>query len=120
MVELANNHVPIRPENARVYPHAFDIRELDQKYLKVEEIIHDPLYSDEGIQITNDVAFLKLAEEVEFDKTLSPVCLPTDARVSMLDQLKIAGWGLLSKNRDTVNLKETDLDFIPCKYTYFS
>ncbi|XP_074604059.1 transmembrane protease serine 9-like [Brevipalpus obovatus] len=115
VVELSNNHKPIRPENARVFLHTFDLREKNQGYLEVSKIVHDPLYSDEGIQITNDVAFLKLAEEVQFDNNLSPVCLPTDARVSMLDQLKIAGWGLLSKNRDTVNLKETDLDFIPYK-----
>lgn len=102
------------PSDVRVYANAFDLNELDvENFLEVSEVSYDPLYGDSETQIFNDIAFLKLAKPIKFDKNTHPVCLPSDARVSMLDQLKISGWGKLTAEKSASKLQETDMDFIP-------
>merc|ERR1712154_157148 len=59
---------------------------------------------------TNDIAILKLSEEVVFNDHIQPACLPSNKAEQYVDQSAVvSGWGTTSSGGDTSNvLKKTD------------
>nr|XP_012139967.1 PREDICTED: venom serine protease Bi-VSP-like [Megachile rotundata] len=88
-----------------------------------QKIIH-PLYRT-GVA-ENDIAVLKLAEDVPFSKTLHPICLPVDPPLRDMNLENyypyIAGWGSQSLKGETVDhLMEANVPVISnddCKRQY--
>lgn len=70
--------------------HDLLIHEDCEKEIQVLEIIKHELYNPDTND--NDVALLRLSEEVNFDRFVKPVCLPSeDAQVNTL--CFVVGWG---------------------------
>jgi len=59
---------------------------------------------------TNDIAILKLSEEVVFNDHIQPACLPSNTEEKYVGQSAVvSGWGTTSSGGDTSNvLKKTD------------
>ena len=68
----------------------------------VAEIIVHPEYHSISVAQYHDIAILKLANKVEFNNWIKPICLPIDSRVRSMDftshSLEVAGYGLTENN----------------------
>ncbi|GMT17949.1 hypothetical protein PFISCL1PPCAC_9246, partial [Pristionchus fissidentatus] len=74
----------------------------------VETIITHPNY----VNLTNDIALLKLEEPISFDETVSPICLPhKDQSIPVDGQAVIVGYGISNnrENSDNVTLDDGTL-----------
>ncbi|RWS26875.1 clotting factor B-like protein [Leptotrombidium deliense] len=70
----------------------------DGKVYEIAEVIPHENYRP--WKYYNDIALLKLAEKVEYDENIGPVCLPTKDTVTTSElvgkSIKLAGWGTTS------------------------
>lgn len=70
----------------------------------VEEIINHPQYTSSNI--SNDIALIKLKDEIKFNERVQPIQLPTeDTRGG--ENLMLSGWGSTSvskQNHVSLNL----------------
>ena len=60
--------------------------------IEVEEVIVHPSYSHDKPEKYN-IALIKLAEDIEENDFVSPICLNFEGDVDMRTQLDVAGWG---------------------------
>ena len=63
----------------------------------VENVIRHPLYNPKTTE--NDIALLRLNQEITFSAFVNPICLPINFNVNdeNLGIMQIAGWGLTEK-----------------------
>ena len=83
------------PSSWRVIAGKHNLRKTDDTEVtyKVEKIIkHEKYASSKSNQ--NDIALMKLAEDVEFNADIQPVCLPAADYMDVTgDQVLATGWG---------------------------
>jgi len=84
-----------------------DIETQTAQSIKASNIIMRDDYNERSI--TNDIAILKLATDVQFNDNVVPACLPTNPSLTYANQDAIvSGWGTTSQGGRTSNvLKET-------------
>ncbi|XP_044757284.1 phenoloxidase-activating factor 1-like [Coccinella septempunctata] len=62
--------------------------------VEVERAFAHSGYSDTNVNRYNDIALVRLKENVEFSNFIKPICLPSSSDRSRLgDELYVAGWG---------------------------
>ncbi|XP_068601458.1 mannan-binding lectin serine protease 1 [Brachionichthys hirsutus] len=95
--------VPVAPEHIKVFLGLHDAGDKGVATNRsVERIVLHPHFQPDNYD--NDIALLKLAERLEFDDLIRPVCLPpppvTDDPASPLPNSVgvVAGWGLSNIN----------------------
>merc|ERR1719244_2210234 len=82
------------------------------KKINVAEVIKRSDYTT--YNTNNDIAILKLSEDVVFNDNIRPACLPTDASKTYANQQAVvSGWGTTSEGGSTSNvLKETTITIL--------
>ena len=74
--------------------HNKDITEDTQVSARVENIFTYPWWDD--VNTDNDIMLIKLAEDVEFNGAISPVCLPpAGEELPAQTIMQTTGWGRL-------------------------
>ena len=71
--------------------------------LEYEEVIPHPQYDPTNVNRHHDIALIRLAEDVQYNDFIKPVCLPLPNKrrdISAGEILTVAGWGrtLLGKH----------------------
>merc|ERR1719430_1752280 len=84
-----------------------DIENHQAKTIAVERVIKRPDYDTNSVN--NDVALLRLAQDVDFTSTIVPACLPSTSSQQYTGwQAVVSGWGTTSSGGATSDvLKET-------------
>ncbi|XP_029027076.1 mannan-binding lectin serine protease 1 isoform X2 [Betta splendens] len=100
--------VPVAPEHIKVYLGLHDTR--DRRLATTRSVDRIFLHPDfQPNNYNNDIALLKLGEQVEFNQVIRPVCLPPPhSQDSPLTPLPnslgmIAGWGVSTANASAGN-----------------
>ncbi|GJQ74219.1 hypothetical protein Trydic_g19126 [Trypoxylus dichotomus] len=66
----------------------------EPKVIRIEKIIEHPGWTDGRPQFYDDIALLRLSEDVEFSNFIQPICLPSPRSVpAWSTKLTVAGWG---------------------------
>jgi len=89
------------------------IENLVAKRIKVEKVIKRDDY--DKTSVNNDIAILKLSEDVVFNENIVPACLPTDSSKTYANTTAVvSGWGTTSEGgRVSDVLKETTIIILP-------
>jgi len=84
----------------------------DEQSIQVEDIISRSDYNENTIE--NDIAILKLSQDVTFSDYVVPACLPSSSSNSYTGQsATVSGWGTTSEGGDTsAFLKETSVNVV--------
>jgi len=90
-----------------------DIETHKAQAIKVERIIRRSDYNENTIN--NDIAILRLAQDVVFNDNVVPACLPTNPSNTYTNyDATVSGWGTTSESGSTSNvLKETTVKIVP-------
>lgn len=95
----------------------YDNEEIcNENYVEVPvaEVIVHPEYYSEGVAQYHDIAILKLQRKVEFNKWITPICLPIDSRIRSMDftshSLEVCGFGLTEKRIPSPVKKRVELE----------
>ncbi|KAJ8674218.1 hypothetical protein QAD02_005480 [Eretmocerus hayati] len=82
--------------------------------IPIERMVIHSLYDWTFTRVVyNDIALLKLKKDVEFSKTVQPICLPSSPQINA--KLKATGWGLREDGTDSPTLLEVDLPLVDCR-----
>merc|ERR1712183_91245 len=89
-----------------------DIETHTVQGMKVERVIRRPDYNKDTFN--NDIAILKLAEDVQFNDNVVPACLPSNPNLQYTDrEAVVSGWGTtVEKGKSSSVLKETSLTIL--------
>lgn len=75
--------------------------EICRQEFGVEQITVHPEYNKDSINKQNDIAIIKLAEDVTFSKYVKPICLPFNQDIAGLpvedEEFTVTGWGQTEK-----------------------
>ena len=117
---------PKKPKNLNVVAGDFDVKkkETGEKEMKVCSVHMHPGYSKKPKNV-NDIALLRLCEDVTYSRYIAPITLPSKGLDVPDDaSVTVAGWGRTTEGGSTsdklrkVSLKKTNLSF--CKNRYNS
>lgn len=108
----------IDPSLIKVYLGRHKKPELQSEgALSVAEVVIHPEYRFEAY--SHDIAILKLAEKIDFDRTVAPICLLARDR-NLLETSKkfiVAGWGFLGPGQEEAyKLQEGEVEYIDCEF----
>ncbi|KAL7024686.1 hypothetical protein ACKWTF_013167 [Chironomus riparius] len=97
----------------------------DHVEVPVVEVIVHPEYYSLGAAQYNDIALLKLQQDVEYTAWIKPICLPLDSRIRTTDftshNLEVAGFGLTETGYASPVKKRVYLDGVAqaqCQRSY--
>jgi len=92
---------------------AGNIETISPQTIKVDSVIKRSDYTE--TDVNNDIAILKLSQEVVFNSNVVPACLPTDAsRTYTGYSAYVSGWGTTQESGSTSNvLKVTQQKILP-------
>ncbi|KAH8394506.1 hypothetical protein KR215_001932 [Drosophila sulfurigaster] len=90
----------------------------------IEEVIVHPQYNADDNNRHNDIALIRLNQQVELNEYIIPVCLPlvsTRAAINTNDKLTVSGWGrtLLARQsniKQRIDLPVADQDYCKTKF----
>ncbi|GCC45427.1 hypothetical protein chiPu_0029361 [Chiloscyllium punctatum] len=81
-------------ETLRVYVGVEDARELDAKHLVHVEDVHYHPRAKDAFVYRNDLALVKLKEDIKYSNHIMPVCLPEHDYASQVGRVGyVGGWG---------------------------
>ena len=84
----------------RVVIGGHNLDERNWTTIEVSKVTADPNYSG-GRPYNYDLAILTLEEPVNFSRTVSPACLPSDVTEDFTGQVAtITGWGAINESYD--------------------
>lgn len=74
-----------------------DDEKICRQEYKVEKIIVHPSYNKSVRNKVHDITLLRLAEDVQFNKYVRPICLPFDESIRDMpiddEDFTVTGWG---------------------------